>query len=60
MLRVGLTIASLPYGTPTESSCGGPGAERHTGALLRADVLGGPDDMFIAGDVHQRIYDKRI
>jgi superfamily I DNA/RNA helicase len=28
--------------------------------LLRAAVPAGPDDMFIAGDVHQRIYDNRV
>lgn len=28
--------------------------------LLRAAVPPGPDDMFIVGDVHQRIYDNRV
>jgi hypothetical protein len=28
--------------------------------LLRAAVQPGPDDLFIAGDTHQRIYDHRI
>ena len=28
--------------------------------LLRAAVPNGPDDMFIVGDVHQRIYDNRV
>jgi superfamily I DNA/RNA helicase len=28
--------------------------------LLRAAVPAGPDDMFIVGDVHQRIYDNRV
>jgi AAA domain/UvrD-like helicase C-terminal domain len=28
--------------------------------LLRAVVPAGPDDMFIVGDVHQRIYDNRV
>ena len=28
--------------------------------LLRAAVRGGPDDLFIAGDTHQRIYGNRI
>jgi len=28
--------------------------------LLRAAVPSGPDDMFIVGDVHQRIYDNRV
>ena len=28
--------------------------------LLRAAVPGGPDDMFIVGDAHQRIYDNHV
>ena len=28
--------------------------------LLRAAVLAGPDDLFIVGDVHQRIYDNHV
>ena len=28
--------------------------------LLRAAVAPGPDDLFIAGDPHQRIYDNRV
>jgi superfamily I DNA/RNA helicase len=28
--------------------------------VLRAAVAQGPDDLFIAGDVHQRIYDNRV
>jgi len=28
--------------------------------LLRAAVPAGPDDMFIVGDAHQRIYDNRV
>jgi superfamily I DNA/RNA helicase len=28
--------------------------------LLRAAVKEGPDDLFIVGDPHQRIYDNRV
>jgi superfamily I DNA/RNA helicase len=28
--------------------------------MLRAMVAAGPDDMFIAGDAHQRVYDHRV